>query len=70
MRDIELVLLEQYQKIEPDVVTITGMLGQKIFDLSSFELIKNGILSRIAVFNVFLKYPERVIAKTIRRGCR
>lgn len=41
-----------------DYLNIYGMLGWKIYDLKSYELIDQGYLSRIKVVNLFLEYSE------------
>lgn len=41
-----------------DYLNIFGVLGWKIYDLKSYELIGQGYLSQIKVVNMFLEYPE------------
>lgn len=41
-----------------DNLNICGVLGQPIYELKSKELMKEGVLSKITVVNLFLKYPE------------
>lgn len=43
-----------------DNLNICGMLGPKIYELKSKELMKEGILSKIVVANIFIKYPEEI----------
>jgi superfamily II DNA or RNA helicase len=40
--------------------TIYGYLGPKIFSLTSSELIDKGILSKIKIANLILKYPDEI----------
>jgi len=48
-------------------LTIHGYLGDTIYDLKSKELIDKGILSKITIVNMFLKYPKEFIDKNKRR---
>ncbi|MFW6282045.1 MAG: DEAD/DEAH box helicase family protein [bacterium] len=41
--------------------TIYGYLGPKIFELKSSELIDKGVLSKIKIANLLLKYPDEII---------
>ena len=41
-----------------DYLNIFGVLGWKIYDLKSYELIDQGYLSNIKIVNMFLEYPE------------
>ena len=51
-----------------DNYNITGMLGQQIYELKSKELIDEGILSKLTVVNLFLKYPEEVFKQGKNRS--
>ena len=47
-------------KVVCDNLNICGMLGQPIYELKSKELIDEGVLSKVTVVNLFLKYPEEI----------
>ncbi len=44
-----------------DSFTIFGYLGPKIFEMKSSELIEKGILSKIKIANIVIKYPKDTI---------
>jgi superfamily II DNA or RNA helicase len=44
-------------------MTIFGYLGPKMFSLKSSDLIKKGVLSKIKIANILMKYDEKVIYK-------
>jgi len=44
-----------------DSFTIFGYLGPKIFEMKSSELIEKGILSKIKIANIVIKYPKDII---------
>lgn len=47
-------------KSKSDNYNIQAVLGQKIFDLKSKDLIEDGILSKISIANIILKYPQDI----------
>jgi superfamily II DNA or RNA helicase len=55
------------QSEEADVKTIYGYLGPKIYELKSKELIDKGILSKIIIANLLLKYPEEMVKRIRQR---
>ncbi len=46
-----------------DSMNIQSVLGQKIFDLKAKDLIEMGVLSKIQIANLVLKYPPEIIDK-------
>ena len=50
-------------KHKADLMNIQTALGNTIFDLESKDLIDSGILSKIQIFNLLLKYPNTFINK-------
>jgi superfamily II DNA or RNA helicase len=52
---------------ECDKMTITGYIGPCLFKMKSNDLIDRGILSKIKIANILLKYPEDVINKNKNR---
>jgi superfamily II DNA or RNA helicase len=55
------------QAEKSDLYNIFGYLGPKIYELKSKELQDKGILSKIQIVNLFLKYPEQVIDRVKNR---
>ena len=50
-----------------DILSINGYMGRTIYNLKSKELIDKGILSKIKIANIFIKYPTEFINKNKRR---
>ena len=53
-----------------DLMTIYGYLGPRLFYIKSKELIDKGILSKITVANIILKYPDEIFNKIINKTKR
>ena len=52
---------------EADTLNIQGSIGPVIFRQKSKELIDRGILSKIAIANLILKYPDKISKRNLRR---
>ena len=51
-----------------DYCNVFGVLGRKIYDLKSKNLMEQGVLSGILVVNMFLDYPEQTRKRGRNRG--
>lgn len=47
-----------------DLYTIFGLLGPKVAEKKSTELMKEGVLSPVKIINCLLKYPDNMIVKS------
>jgi len=50
-----------------DIFTIYGYLGPKIYQVRSKELIDKGVLSKIKIANLILKYPKDFVERNKKR---
>lgn len=51
----------------PDLLNINSVLGKTLYKITSKELIERGILTKMIVANIILKYPETFILKNKNR---
>ena len=51
----------------PDLLNINSVLGKTLYKITSKELIERGILTKMVVANIILKYPETFILKNKNR---